>query len=114
MSVATEITRLINAKAALKESIEAKGVTVEDTAKLDEYPALVDSIPTGGGNEYTEDEYLTFTAEQDNSSISLENSGGNAPIIYYKKNNGNYTLWDYSSISMNNGDVVKMYGENNL
>lgn len=49
MSIATEITRLKNAKAALKESIEAKGVTVEDTAKLDEYPALVDSIPTGGG-----------------------------------------------------------------
>jgi len=115
MSIATEITRLRNAKAALKESIEAKGVTVEDSAKLDEYPALVDSIPQGGGSEYTEDEYLTFTAEQDNSSISLRNSGGNAPIIYYKKNNGDYTLWDYSSISMNKGDVVKMYGgENNF
>lgn len=47
MSIANEITRLQNAKAALKESITAKGVTVEDTAKLDEYPALVDNIEQG-------------------------------------------------------------------
>lgn len=79
MSIASEITRLQNAKAALKESIEAKGVTVEDTAKLDEYPALVDSIPQGGGSgveekdvnfydydgtcvySYTKDEFLALS-----------------------------------------------------
>lgn len=79
MSVASEITRLQNAKAALKESIEAKGVTVEDSTKLDEYPALVDSIPQGGGGgveekdvnfydydgtcvySYTKDEFLALS-----------------------------------------------------
>ena len=78
MSIASEITRLQNAKAALKESIEAKGVTVEDSAKLDEYPELVDSIPQGGGDgveekdvnfydyngkrlySYTKDEFLAL------------------------------------------------------
>jgi len=49
MSIASEITRLQTAKANLKTSIEAKGVTVSSSATLDAYPALVDSIPSGGG-----------------------------------------------------------------
>ena len=49
MSIATEITRLQGAKADLKTAIENKGVTVSSSALLDAYPALVDSIPTGGG-----------------------------------------------------------------
>ena len=60
MSIASEITRLQNAKAALKESIEAKGVTVEDSAKLDEYPELVDSIPSGGKSEYILEKDVNF------------------------------------------------------
>lgn len=48
MSIATEISRLQAAKAALKSSIEAKGVVVDPGALLSEYPALVDSIPGGG------------------------------------------------------------------
>ena len=49
MSIATEITRLQGAKADLKTAIENKGVTVSSSALLDAYPALVASIPTGGG-----------------------------------------------------------------
>ena len=52
MTIADQITRLNNAKAAIKTSIENKGVTVSNTAKLDEYAALIDSIEVGsGGNE---------------------------------------------------------------
>ena len=61
MSVASEITRLQNAKAALKTSIENKGVTVSSSAKLDTYPALVDSIQTGGGGS-SSDEWLYYSA----------------------------------------------------
>ena len=50
MTIANEITRISNAKAAIKQSIENKGVTVSDTAKLDEYPALIDSISGEGGS----------------------------------------------------------------
>ena len=50
MTIANEITRINNAKAAIKQSIENKGVTVSDTAKLDEYPALIDSISGEGGS----------------------------------------------------------------
>ena len=48
MAISDEITRLQNAKAALKTSIEGKGVTVSSDATLDDYPALVDSIEAGG------------------------------------------------------------------
>lgn len=47
MSIATEITRLQNAKASIKTSIENKGVTVPSATKLDGYSTLIDSIPTG-------------------------------------------------------------------
>ena len=49
MSLASEITRLQNAKSALKTSIEAKGVTVSDSTLISDYSAYVDQIPTGGG-----------------------------------------------------------------
>ena len=51
MTIAEQITRIKNAKAAIKQSIENKGVTVSDTAKLDEYPALIDSISGEGGGD---------------------------------------------------------------
>lgn len=57
MSIATEITRLRNAKEAIKTSIINKEVTVPDTATIDEYSSLIDSIQqgstplwAGGGN----------------------------------------------------------------
>lgn len=49
MSIASEITRLQTAKSDLKTSIENKEVAVSSSATLDEYPPLVDAIPTGGG-----------------------------------------------------------------
>lgn len=51
MSIASEITRLQTAKADLKTAIEGKGVTVPASAKLDAYPALVESIQQGGGGD---------------------------------------------------------------
>ena len=44
MSIATEISRLTSAKAAIKTAIEGKGVTVPSSAKLDDYADLVDAI----------------------------------------------------------------------
>ena len=44
MSVATQITRLQNAKAAIKTAIEAKGVSVISTEKLDDYATHISAI----------------------------------------------------------------------
>lgn len=46
MSVSSEITRLTNAKAAIKTAIEGKGVTVSSSTKLDGYADLIDDIQT--------------------------------------------------------------------
>lgn len=48
MSVQSEITRLQNAKAAIKAAIEGKGVTVPDATLLDGMAALIESIEAGG------------------------------------------------------------------
>lgn len=47
MSIASEISRLQSAKADIKTSIEAKGVTVPSATKLDGYSTLIDQISTG-------------------------------------------------------------------
>ncbi len=52
MSISDQIRRLQNAKAAIKQAITNKGVTVSDEAKIDEYPALIDSIEAGGDTYY--------------------------------------------------------------
>lgn len=49
MSIQSEITRLTNAKAAIKTAVEGKGVTVPDTTLLDGMAALIESIEAGGG-----------------------------------------------------------------
>ena len=46
MSIASEITRLNSAKSNLKTSIQSKGVTVPENAKLDSYSGYVDNITT--------------------------------------------------------------------
>lgn len=49
MSIQTELTRIINAKAAIKAAVEGKGVTVPDGTLLDGMAALIESIEAGGG-----------------------------------------------------------------
>ena len=51
MSVQTELTRITNAKAAVKAAIEGKGVTVPDGTLLDGMASLIESIEAGGGAE---------------------------------------------------------------
>ena len=48
MSIQTELTRITNAKAAIKTAIEGKGVTVPDGTLLDGMAALIESIEAGG------------------------------------------------------------------
>ena len=54
MSIQTELTRITNAKAAIKAAIEGKGVTVPEATLLDGMAALIESIEAGVGAIYTE------------------------------------------------------------
>ena len=51
MSIQTELTRITNAKAAIKAAVEGKGVTVPDGTLLDGMASLIESIEAGGGEE---------------------------------------------------------------
>lgn len=48
MSIQTELTRITNAKTAIKTAIEGKGVTVPEATLLDGMAALIESIEAGG------------------------------------------------------------------
>lgn len=48
MSIQTELSRIINAKASIKAAIEGKGVTVPEATLLDGMAALIESIEAGG------------------------------------------------------------------
>ena len=50
MSIQTELTRITNAKAAIKTAIEGKGVTVPDGTLLEGMASLIESIEAGGAN----------------------------------------------------------------
>lgn len=49
MSVQSELTRLQNAKAAIKAAIEGKGATVPDGTLLDGMAEIITNLPSGGG-----------------------------------------------------------------
>ena len=94
MSIQTDLTRIKNAKAAIKSAIEGKGVTVPDATLLDGMAALIESIQAGGGSIYTGN----FTYESDKTwpSISIENFGGKFPewlmVVNTSKTSGEYKL----------------------
>lgn len=80
MSIASEITRLQNAKSALATSIGNKGVTVPTSTKLDGYSALVDQIQTGGGGG---EGWQRPSEWPDYSKIPLSGVGANEVYLTY-------------------------------
>lgn len=91
MSISDQITRLQNAKASIKTSIENKGVSVGDDVKLDGYPALIDSIEVGGSGEtyINPDFYEVRTQNGTNFDYLFRNYSG--PDIDVSK-------WDTSKV----------------
>lgn len=79
MSVQSEITRLQNAKAAIKTAIEGKGVTVPDGTLLDGMAALIESIEAGGGANFTAG---TITVTSDTNDFILTHGLGEIPAFF--------------------------------
>ena len=98
MSIQTELTRITNAKTAIKTAIEGKGVTVPDGTKLDGMAALIESIEAGGGVELQYNRLYsaatgTFTpAERTevevNSPLVIEHNAGIIPFVVMVTSNG--------------------------
>ena len=104
MSIQTELTRLTNAKAAIKAAIEGKGVTVPSGAKLDALAELVESIEAGGGIDAT---YGSITVAESQSFVTVDHGMGKRPslIILFRYPDGvttTPTIMDTISISSYN------------
>lgn len=77
MSIASDVTRIESAKAAIKAAIEDKGVTVPDATLLDGMAALIESIETGGsirveqGSVTLAENAISYTFVDDNPDIFI-------------------------------------------
>lgn len=76
MSIQTELTRITNAKAAIKAAIEGKGVTVPTGTLLDGMASLIESIEAGGGSSWTDSYSVfatgTFTPAENATAYSID------------------------------------------
>lgn len=98
MSIQTELTRITNAKAAIKTAIEGKGVTVPDATLLDGMASLIDAIEAGGGVELQYNRLYpsatgTFTpAERTevkvDSPLVIEHNAGIIPFVVMVTSSG--------------------------
>ena len=88
MSIQSELTRLTNAKAAIKTAIEGKGVTVPSGTLLDGMASLIESIEAGGGNFSVETGSITFAESYKPSSTPLviSHSLGKTPFAFIAYN----------------------------
>ena len=77
MSIQTELTRITNAKSAIKAAIEGKGVTVPDETLLDGMAALIESIEAGGGSYATG----SFTVAEKRDSYTIRHDLGEVPTF---------------------------------
>ena len=82
MSIQTELTRITNAKTAIKTAVEGKGVTVPAGTLLDGMAALIESIQTGVGGKYIVEEGQFVPTENVVTYGSIEHSLGVVPFFY--------------------------------
>ena len=115
MSIQTELTRITNAKAAIKTAIEGKGVTVPDATLLDGMASLIESIQAGGGTTYG-----AYTPSEDlstyNNDIVIETGNTHASngIIYCEDYNSLSSSYDILFLAVVDGVAIgtKIYGKN--
>ena len=118
MSIQTELTRITNAKAAIKAAIEGNGVTVPDGTLLDGMAALIESIEAGGGGgSGTGSGYATgtYTVASDitigtdiSKALKIDTGLSEVKIFAFSKNLKVSTTSNYELLSgiwvYNNGD----------
>ena len=93
MSIQTELTRLQNAKAAIKAAIEGKGVTVPDGTLLDGMAALIESIQAGGGGEQSLCYATgTFIPESNTKVVVITHNLGRIPSFIFVYYTGTYSM----------------------
>lgn len=93
MSIASDVTRIEGAKAAIKAAIEGKGVTVPDATLLDGMAALIAGIGADYG-PFSKIIAGTYTPAEDTTSFSLPDVSGDSEhvlAITYDRTSGTIT-----------------------
>lgn len=101
MSIQTELTRITNAKSAIKAAIEGKGVTVPTGTLLDGMAALIKSIEAGGGAGIATGSFTNIS--QENYSTEITHGLGKIPKIVI-------ILWDDTTLNSVNGTNLYIGG----
>lgn len=83
MSIASELTRLQNAKNAITSAITEKGVTVPAGTKLDGMAALIGQIDAGGGEVKLETWSGTLQANTDSTVYYTDGNGEGTEKSFY-------------------------------
>ena len=110
MSIQTELTRIINAKTAIKTAIEGKGVTVPDATLLDGMASLIESIEAGGGGVQLQYNRLypaatgtltpaTRTLFSTDAPLVIEHNAGIIPFVVLVTSNGMNAAGDLDFIA---------------
>ena len=136
MSIATQITRLQNIKAAIRQALVNKGVTSASTHDMDDFATDIGSIPTGGNYQSktvspsTSQQTVTPDSGYDAlssvtvnaitvrkltvtlpsaGSVSFSNIRGTLPLFDY------WGLWyiGYRYVSINGGTTAVLYSSAN-
>lgn len=134
MSIQTELTRITNAKTAIKTAIEGKGVTVPASTLLDGMAALIESIeaggasnivsgtftPTGNGNFEIEhnlnlppDFWCIYATGQNITTYSLGLMFEIIPIGYNPTTNTRQTAYSVAIGADNNNPLYSYYVKGN-
>ncbi len=104
MSVADQITRINTAKADIKTAIEAKGVTVPSSAKIDTYDDYIAAIPTQSDLTFNKCQYLFYKGRLLNNAdqiILSPNESGSSP---------SEKIMNYTGLFEGNGRVTTPSG----
>lgn len=106
MSIASDVTRIESAKAAIKAAIEGKGVTVPDATLLDGMAALIESIEAGGDFKIASG---TKVLSEPLSSVEFEHNFGeraNFIAIFTSESSYSSTVGAYSIIATKNRNIT--------
>lgn len=105
MSIASEISRLQDAKASIKTAIENKGVTVPSSEKISNYSSYIASIQTGGSSYSTPNVIGLISREN-----LMQYGGGVYGLDFNQDGEVDFRDWPISASLSLSGDYTGVIG----